>query len=84
MQTLTIQLSFSFDHTEAGFNDALQLLTFFIGQGKDLDSLRTFNKILKGLLVCRSNNTFPDDVFSHLHTRLFSFHDDVLALNGVH
>ena len=83
MQTLTIQLTLNFDHTETGFNDALQLLAFFIGQGKDLDSLCTYNKILKGLLICRANNTFPDNVLSRLNARLVSFHDDVLSLNGV-
>lgn len=83
MQTLTIQLTFNFDHTEAGFEGALQLLAFFIGQSKDLDSLHTYNKILKGLLICRSNHTFSDDVLSRLNSRLVAFHDDVLSLNGV-
>lgn len=83
MQTLTIQLTFNFNHTESGLRDAIELLEFTVHNHLPLASLRAYNQIFAAILHCRKNEILSLSVLSDLQSHLVAFHVDVLALNGV-
>ena len=84
MQTLTIQLAFDFEFTEAGLYDAIELLEFTVHNELALASLREYNQIFAAINHCRENEILSRSACAHLHGRLVASHRDVLTLNGVY